>query len=152
MGVVNHHEFGIERKSRAIAFGIREKNFEILRTCRIGRAVQGVVERFRDVKEIFAAGHHVPLEMEIQLFRERYQAIEDFRYAAANGRGIDHLDAVAAQRFRKCAQLFDFARAMEPGVVVQRDARESQRRAHAFLLSRSIRRSSLARALSSVFV
>jgi len=95
-GVVTDHEFG-NREEEVVRLRsvVREENLEIPRTCVIGRAVQGVVERFRDVKEILASGHHVPFEMEIQLFRKRHQAIQDFRYAATNGGGIDHLDAAA---------------------------------------------------------
>jgi len=85
--------------------------------------------------------------------RQRHQAHQNFSHAAAYGRGINHLDAPPAQRFRERAKFLDLAGAQEFGIVVQWDARESQCLASKlFLLSRSISRSSLAREPSNVLV
>src|SRR5438045_3045576 len=48
------------------------------------------------------------------------------------------------------SQLLDFTRAKQLGIIIQRNAAEGQRVAHVFLLSRSISRSNLERALSKV--
>ena len=150
--VVDHHEFGVERKSCAVPFVVREKNLEIPRARTIRRAVQRVVKRLGHFKEILAAGHDVPFDVEFQFFRQRHQAVENLRHAAADGRGVDHLDAAAAQGLGQRAQLFDFSCAQQFGIVVQRNAAQRQRLAHAFLLSRSMSRSSLAREPSNVLV
>ena len=110
------------------------------------------MEGFRNVKEFFRALHHVPANVEIEFFRERHEAVKNFRDAASHRSGVDHLDAAAAQRLGQSAQFLDFARTDHVRVIFQGNAVRRQDFGHTFLLSRSIRRSILARALSSVFV
>ncbi len=118
----------------------------------IGRAVQRIVEGFGDFKKVFAPGHDVPFEVEVQFLSQGHQPIENLRHSPANSRRVNHLHAAAAQRLRQGAQFLDFTRTQELGVVAQRDACEGQGFAHAFLPSLSISRNSLERELSSVFV
>ena len=150
--IMNHHKLGVQGEGRAIAFAVSEKNFEILRAGVIRRAVQGIVEGLGNLKKILAAHHHVPFDVDFQLFRERHQPVQNFRDAPANGGGINHLDAAAAQRFRKSAKFLNLAGAKQFGILIQWNPAEGQGLTHAFLLSRSISRSSLARALSKVLV
>src|SRR5258708_8271665 len=118
----------------------------------VRRPVQRVVKRLGYLKKILAAAHDLPFDLEVQLLGQGDKASETFRHAAANGCRIDHLDATPAQRFGQGAQFLDFTCAKQFGIVIQRNATEGQGLTHAFLLSRSISRSSLARALSNVFV
>ena len=150
--VVNDHKFGVEPKAGAVPFVVGKKNLKILRRAMVGLAVQGVVERFGDVEEFFGTLHHLPADAKIEFFRKRHEAIEDFRNAASHGGGVDHLDAAASQRFGQGAQFLDLACADHLRIVLERNAIRRQYLRHAFLLSRSIRRSILARALSSVSV
>ena len=150
--VMNDHEFGIERKVGAIPLVVGEKNLKILGLVEIRLAVQGIVEGLGNLKKILAALHHVPFDVDFQLFRERHQPVQNFRDAPANGGGINHLDAAAAQRFRKSAKFLNLAGAKQFGILIQWNPAEGQGLTHAFLPSRSISRSSLARALSKVLV
>src|SRR5215472_335828 len=149
---MNDHELRVERKTGAVPLIVGKKNLKILGLRMIGRAVQSVVKRFGDVEEFLGAFYHLPADAEIEFFRKRDEAIEDFRNAASHGSGVDHLDAAAAQRFGQGAQFLDLARADYLRIVLQRNAIRRQDLRHAFLLSRSIRRSILARVLSSVLV
>src|SRR5258708_20812749 len=116
------------------------------------RSMQRVVKRVGYRKKTLAAVHYLPMNIQLQFSRQRHQANENLRYAAANGGRIDHLDASPLQRLRQCTQLLDFTCAKQLGIVIQRNTPEGQGFAHAFLLSRSISRSNFARALSKVFV
>src|SRR5579864_4342170 len=149
---MDHYKFGIQRKRRATPFVVREKDFEILGFWVIRLAVQSVVEGFCYIEKFLSSRHHVPAKPEIELFCEGHKAVENFRNAAANRGGVDHFDAAAAQRFGQGAQFLDLAGAYHLRIVFERDAACRQNLRHAFLLSRSIRRSILARALSSVLV
>ncbi len=75
LGVVDHHEFGIERESRPITLVVHQKNFEIPPTCMIGRAVQCVMKCLGYLKKILAARHHVPFDVKLQFFRQGHQTI-----------------------------------------------------------------------------
>src|SRR5260370_4835687 len=118
----------------------------------VRRPVKRVVKRVGSLKKSLAAAHDLPFDLEVQFLRQGHQAIENFRHAAANGRRIDHLDAPPPQRLCQRAQLLDFTCAKQFGIVIQWNATEGQGLTHAFLLSRSISRSRLELALSSVFV
>src|SRR5215472_15338789 len=93
--VMDDHEFGIERKRRAVLLVIRQKDVKILAFGLVRLAVERIVKRLGNVKELFSASHHVPANAEVKFFRERNKAVEDFRDAAAYGGGIDHLHAAA---------------------------------------------------------
>ena len=150
--IVDDHEFAIQRELLAIPLVVGQENIKVFLARMIRRSMQRIVERFGYLKKIFAAAYYFPFDVQVQLFRQRHQASEDFRHAAANGRRIHHLDAPPMQRARQRPQLLDFTRAKQLGIVIQRNASECQRLAHVFLLSRSISRRSLARALSKVLV
>ena len=107
--VMNDHEFGIERKVGAIPLVVGEKNLKILGLVEIRLAVQGIVERFRDVEKFFRAFHHVPTHGQLEFFGQRYQTVENFRNAASHSRGVDHLHAAAAQGLGQRAQFLDLA-------------------------------------------
>src|SRR5207249_11000988 len=96
--------------------------------------------------------HHLPADGEVEFFRKRHEAMEDFRSAASHGGGVEHLDAASSQRCGQGAQFLDLACADHLRIVLERNAIRRQYRRHALLLSRSIRQSILARALSCVSV
>ena len=82
--VVDDHEFGIQRQLLAIHLVVGEKNIEVSLTGMVRRAMQCVVKCLGYFKKILAAAHHFPFDVQVQFFRQRDQASEDFRYAAAN--------------------------------------------------------------------
>src|SRR5271165_6016856 len=144
--IMDNHEFGVQRKPCEISFVAIEKYLKIFRVSVIRSAMQRVVERFRHSVKVIAAGHHVPANVQLEFFRERQQAVENFRNASAHCSRVNHLYAAASQWFCEHAQLVNLAFTKQRRVVIQRNSTGDRYFAHPFLLSRSISRSTLVKA------
>src|SRR6267143_5214478 len=95
--IVNHNEIGIEFKPGAILLRISEKGFETFIRQVVTPAMQRVVKRFGDRKEIVAAGDYIPANRKIQFLNQRDDAVQHFSHSTAEGRRVDHLNAPSLQ-------------------------------------------------------
>jgi hypothetical protein len=83
------------------------------------RAVQAVVEPFRQRIEVLAALDHVPADVDAELARQRDEPREDLRDAAADGGRVHVLDVPAAEAIAEHAELVDRRLADERGIGVE---------------------------------
>ena len=130
--IVDHHEFRIQRQPLAILLVVGQENIKVFLAGMVRRSMQRVVKCLGYLKKILASAHDLPFNIQVQLFRQRHQASENFRYATANGCRIDHLDTPPEQRRCQSAQLLNFTRAKQLGIVIERYAPEGQDFTHAF--------------------
>ena len=80
---------------------VAREDREILWTEPLGIALQGVVNRLGDAKELLRAAHHAPLDVEPGVRHQRHEGVEDLRDAAAERRGGQMQDSLAAERVRE---------------------------------------------------
>jgi hypothetical protein len=83
--------------------------------------VKRVVNGFGDGEEGFAAFENFPLDVQAKFLEQRDEAIENFRHAAADGRGIDHFDALAQDKLGDGANFIDFGLAHDGGMIFEAD-------------------------------
>ena len=121
---------------------VREEDLERFRRQPVGLSVQRVVKRLGDLEEIGAAFEDLPADVDVELARERHEAVEDLRHAAADGGRIDHQHVALDERARQRPKLVDLGRPEQRDVVVEAGAHAAS--------CWSTSQSSVRRALSSV--
>ena len=94
---------------------VAREDRQLLRAEPLGIALQGVVNRLRDAKELLRAPHHAPLDVEAGVRHQRHEGVEDLRDAAAERRGGQMQDPPAGERVR------------EPPHLVHQPARDEAR-------------------------
>ena len=149
--VVDHGEVRVELQTLAVQLAVREKGLEILRPRFIRAAVQRVVERLGDRKEVVPARDDVPPRNQPQFLNQRDQPAENLGDAATHGGRIDHLHGPALELSREGSQVVDFFGTQQRNVIVEIDKMSGERFSHA-ASSRSMSARSWPLAPSSVCV
>src|SRR5882672_12270224 len=80
-------------------------------------AMQGVVEAFGYFKKIVAARDHVPSSGNFQLRQQRNQSVQHLGHSAAQRRGVNHLDGLAAEMARQKTDFVQF-RLANDGLII----------------------------------
>src|ERR1700680_2356561 len=110
LGVMNYGEFTIKCHPLTILFVVGEIDIEVFRPGSVMLAMKRVVKGLGDLEKIVATGHDIPTNGQIKLFREGHQAIQDFRDAAADRSGVDHLNGALVKRLGERAKFGDLRR------------------------------------------
>src|SRR5271154_347270 len=116
---MNDHDIFVKSHSRAILFVMSNEDLLRFRSQDVLPSVQRVVHGFGDLKEVVAAGDHVPMGANLQLIQQRYQAVQDLGNSSTDGGGVDHLEGLPSQSGSQVAQLFQLRLSDDARVIFQ---------------------------------
>ena len=101
LGVVDHHEVVVVREAADVhqVVAIEDRLVRVGQRPRV--ALQRVVHLLRDVEELVAAVHDLPVGLQAGVVHQRHEAVEDLRDPAAEAGGVDVEHPLALERPRE---------------------------------------------------
>ena len=117
--VVDDHVVEGVRERLGVAEVVAAEDLLLLVRERARRALEGVVDRLRDVEELVLAVDDAPLGVEAGVAHERDERVEDLGDAAAESRRGEMKDALARERLGERLQLLHQPPADDRRVVRQ---------------------------------
>ena len=117
---MDDHEVGVVLELGRVQLLVAEEDRLVLGAQPLGRALERVVDRLRDVEELLLAADDPPLDLEARVLHERDERVVDLRDAAAEGGRREVDDALALERLREPADLVHEPARRDRRVVAQR--------------------------------
>ena len=108
--VVNDHEVVVvRRKETGVLLVVAVEDLDLSRRERTRIALKPVVDRLRDIEELFGTPDHPPFDLEPDVRHQRHKRVIDLGDTAAECRGREMHDAFSTQRLSQPVDVVDEA-------------------------------------------